>query len=878
MRVDQGLSSLNRVTTDPGSETPAYRLPSTSRPVRYDIVLSPNLDEARFGGEERIEIEILTPTETLVLNTVEIEILAASIVAGWVSDGSSTGTPVPLEAAVDAQVEMVTFAGTGLLAPGRYTLAIEFTGILNDKLCGFYRSKFTDDHGDEHLIATTQFEETDARRAFPCYDEPADKAVFGITLEVPAGLFAVSNSPEVESTPLAGGGRRVRFGDTMIMSTYLVAFVVGPLEATDPIDVDGVAVRVVHAPGKRHLTAPALECAAHALRFFAEYFDIAYPGEKLDLVAIPDFAAGAMENLGCVTFREAILLADPATSSRPELERLAEVVEHEIAHMWFGDLVTMRWWNGIWLNEAFATFMALCCQDDYRPEWQTFTGFSRSKGAALAIDGLHATRPIEFPVLHPDEAAAMFDVLTYEKGASVLWMLEQYLGRDQFRDGVRQYLKAHAYGNTETTDLWDAIERAAGGAPVRELMDSWIFQGGFPLIEARSGTAGQIELHQTPFSYLPPDDRPGSSIGESWLVPVIYGRGSATERTLLSTEPVEVTIDGLPLCNTGGSGFFRVRYDVSLLATLLGHFGELTATERQNLVADSWAVTVAGRGSFDAFLSVVDRLGREDDPHVWSVVIGAAGLLDLVAEPGSRGALRSFVANLLGPVLDRVGWEAAPDEDEQIPLLRSSLVSALGTIADDEAVVGEARRLFALDIAGEPGLDPDLGSAVLSVVVAHATRDEFDAVIDRYRHPRNPMDEARHLNALAGVRDPEFAEEVRELCRTEVRSQNAPYLLGGMLRNRFCGEDTFRYIVDHFDELAARFPDNSIHRMLEGVSGLVVFDQMGQPYLLDEVRAFLRANVPGARARLVEQSLERLEVNLRFAATVRGDLGDRLSA
>jgi puromycin-sensitive aminopeptidase len=865
--------------TNPLAETPAYRLPSTSRPVRYDITLAPNLELARFDGEERIEIEILTSTDAVVLNAVEIAVASASIVRGWTSDGSASGETAVLEVAADEAAEMLTLTGGEVLAPGRYTLELRFAGILNDKLCGFYRSQFTDEHGDDHLIATTQFEETDARRAFPCYDEPASKAVFGITIDVPAGLFAVSNSPEAETVPLPDGGRRVRFSDTMIMSTYLVAFVVGPLEATPPVDVNGVPVRVIHVPGKSHLTAPALECAAHALGFFGAYFDIPYPGEKLDLVAIPDFAAGAMENLGCVTFREAILLADPATSSRPELERLAEVVEHEIAHMWFGDLVTMRWWNGIWLNEAFATFMALCCQDDYRPEWQTFTGFSQSKGAALAIDALHATRPIEFPVHHPDEAAAMFDVLTYEKGASVLWMLERYLGRDTFRDGVRRYLKAHAYGNTETTDLWDAIEEEAG-TPVRELMDSWIFQGGFPLLEAtsRPDRPGAIELRQTPFTYLPSEERPDSAIGSSWLVPVIYGSGSAAERTLLGKEPTEITVDGLPLCNAGGSGFFRVRYDVPLLATLLHHFSELSDTERQNLVSDAWAVTVAGRGSFDTFLSVIDRLGREDDPYVWSVVIAAASLLDLAAESGSHSALRSFVANLLAPVLDRIGWDPVAGEDEQIPLLRSSLVSALGTIADDEAVIGEARRLLALDFAGEPGLDPDLGSAVLNVVVAHATRSEFDAVVDRYRHPRNPMDEARHLNALAGVRDPEFAEEVRELCRTEVRSQNAPYVLGSMLRNRFCGEATFRYIVDHFDELEERFPDNSIHRMLGGVTGLVVFDESGHPYLLDEVRSFLRTKVPGARARLIEQSLERLEVNLRFATAVRGDLADHLRA
>ena len=355
-----------------------FRLPTSSLPRRYELRLAPNLDEARFDGEEQIEIEVLEETSEIVLNALDLEIASASLRRGWTNDGA-LGDEIALRPQLDEEREMVVLAASSPIAPGNYALHCVFSGILNDKLCGFYRSRFVDDDGVDRTLATTQFEETDARRAFPCYDEPAMKAVFSVTLDVAGGLFAVSNGPEISSEDLGGGVRRVRFGDTISMSTYLVAFIVGQLEATDPIDVDGVALRVVHVPGKAHLTEAALDCGAHALRFYTGYFGIPYPAEKLDLVAIPDFAAGAMENLGCVTFREAILLAEKDNTSRAELERLAEVVEHEIAHMWFGDLVTMRWWNGIWLNEAFATFMALCCQDDYRPEWETFVGFSRDK-------------------------------------------------------------------------------------------------------------------------------------------------------------------------------------------------------------------------------------------------------------------------------------------------------------------------------------------------------------------------------------------------------------------------------------------------------------------------------------------------------------------
>jgi puromycin-sensitive aminopeptidase len=329
---------------DSGADSSTYRLPTTSRPRRYEIRLAPDLEAATFEGTERIEIAVVEETTTIVLNAAEIVITAASLRPGWGTDVSELAPGVALSWDVDETSEMVVFTSPSSLDLGEYSLELAFSGILNDQLRGFYRSKFTDDEGVERFIATTQFEETDARRAFPCYDEPDAKAIFSVTLDAPPGLLAVSNAPEISTTALPDGSHRVVFADTMVMSTYLVAFVVGPLEATPPRDAAGIPIRVIHVPGKSHLTEPALECAAHALGFFAEYFDIAYPGDKLDLVAIPDFAAGAMENLGCVTFREAILLADPENSSRSELERLAEVVEHEIAHMWFGDLVTMRWW------------------------------------------------------------------------------------------------------------------------------------------------------------------------------------------------------------------------------------------------------------------------------------------------------------------------------------------------------------------------------------------------------------------------------------------------------------------------------------------------------------------------------------------------------
>jgi puromycin-sensitive aminopeptidase len=316
---------------------------------------------------------------------------------------------------------------------------------------------------------------------------------------VPSGAVALSNGPEVERITLPDGRHRVRFADTMSMSTYLVAFVVGRLEITEPVDVDGVPLRVVHLPGKGHLARFALEAGEFSLRFFTDYYGIPYPDRKVDFVALPDFAQGAMENTGLITYRESLLLVDPEHATQPELENIADVVAHELAHQWFGNLVTMRWWNGIWLNEAFATFMALLTVDAWRPDWERWSSFSRYTTSAKEVDALRSTRAIEYPVHSPDDASGMFDVLTYQKGASILRMLERYLGAERFRDGIRLYLGRHAYGNTETHDLWHAIEESSG-EPVRRIMDQWIWQGGYPLLTARpSPDDGGIAIDQRRF-------------------------------------------------------------------------------------------------------------------------------------------------------------------------------------------------------------------------------------------------------------------------------------------------------------------------------------------------------------------------------------------
>src|ERR1700727_2201743 len=526
-----------------------FRLPRTIEPDISHIDLEPDIATATFSGTVRIDAIVHETADEIVLNAAELAISDVEVL-------TSDGITVLCSVSFNDELEQVPVQPAHLLPPGPCTISCRFSGTLNDKLRGFYRSTYTGLDGETQTMATTQFESVDARRSFPCFDEPDRKAVFEVTLIVEPGLDAISNSPVI-AVDQVDRKQRIRFAPTMKMSTYLVAFVVGKLEMTETVDVDGVPLRVVCTPGKLPLADFALEVGAFALRFFTQYFNIPYPGDKVDLVAIPDFAAGAMENLGCITFRDTALLVDQDEAARAELERVADVIAHELAHMWFGDLVTMGWWEGIWLNEAFATFMEVLCVDAFRPSWNRWIGFRPSREAALGVDALHLTRPIEYPVGPPQEAQDMFDVLTYEKGCGVLRMLEQHIGPEVFRDGVRSYLKAHAYANTVTSDLWDALEDASG-APVRDVMDTFILQGGHPLVTLSGDT-----VSQQPFSFGPLPDGTTSSIGELWKVPLAVralavdgNPGAPTSRLVLGADPRHVTEAdaGLAVINAGGWG------------------------------------------------------------------------------------------------------------------------------------------------------------------------------------------------------------------------------------------------------------------------------------------------------------------------------------
>ena len=822
-----------------------YRLHDDVVPNAYLIRLAPDLSTFTTEGSVTINIDVRRSSETVTLNLVDLDLEEVVLT-------DALGAMTMLDHEQDEVHQTASLRFPRAISEGPATLDIAFRGTINDGLHGLYRATYLDPRGTTQVLAATQCQDTHARSVFPCWDEPSFKATFQMELTVDADLQAYANGAETDRVDLGDGRHRVRFAATMPMSTYLLAFAVGRFETTETRQVNGVPVRVITPLGRLGLTSLAMDSACFALEFFTEYFGIPYPGDKVDLIAIPDFAFGAMENLGLVTFRDTALLVDTITASQTEMQRVAQVVNHELAHMWFGDLVTMAWWEGIWLNEAFATFMETICTDAFRPEWKIWEGFMQSREVALNTDGLHSTRPIEYEVITPADATGMFDILTYVKGCAVMRMLEQWITPDVFRDGVRIYLKRHAYGNTVTNDLWVALEEASG-LDVGEVMDTWILQGGHPHIEVCEGCA-----RQRPFSYLPP--RPDSAIGEFWHVPVHTRSldGGPTTTRMLRAEDEGLEVPEGHLVNAGAVGVYRTTYGANEIVELAARLTDLTPMERASLLADAWAAALVG----EAEPSDVLRLGRGlvtlDEPSTWATLNTALALLHRIGDEAGRAAIAAYVQDVHGAAFERIGWDATEGEGPEVGEMRGMLVQMLGLRAKNEDVIAEAMRRFMAD-----DLSGDVARPATAVAAAQNPAG-LEALLDERRAAAStPQDEQRLLFALASVPDPDVAERTLERCFTEFRTQDAPYLIGAMMTNRHIAEQVWRGVTARWDEAQNRFPASAHARMLGGVSYLCT-----EPWHEHDIRAFHDANPLKVGQLTLNQTLDRRDVHASFAARV----------
>ena len=844
-----------------------YRLPRHVIPNRYEIRLEPDLDNALFHGQETVTVTVVQTTTAIVVNAVDL-----SVGQAYLENDRKERLDASIE--LDETLQRCRFTFAQAVTPGQWRLTVAFHGTLNDKLRGFYRSTYKDASGATQTMAATQFEATDARRAFPCWDEPDFKAVFATTLVVDPRLTAVSNT-FVVSESVEDGKKIVRFADSIRMSTYLVAFVVGHLQATEPTFVGKTPIRLWTVPGKQPLTPFGREIAAASLEFFERYYGIPYPGDKLDLLAIPDFASGAMENLGAITFRETALLVDPHAGTHSELERVADVVAHENAHMWFGDLVTMSWWNGLWLNEAFATFMEMLAVDAWKPEWKRWDTFSVSRAAAFAVDGLWSTRPIEYPVRAPKDADAMFDVLTYEKGASVLRMLEQHIGADVFRDGVRDYLRVHAYSNADTKDLWVSLGKASQ-QPVPELMDGWIFKPGYPLVTARMTGDSELVLTQRRFAYL----RRNEASEQRWQIPVQIrietGENTESRRLLLKEGETRVALPRGTrrlLINEGGHGFYRVHYDALLLQRLLdGGLHRLAPTERFTLVSDAWATTISGLMPLAEYLDLIQHFTQERDKNVWAVLLDSCSFLNRIIATGDRPALEAFVRTLVAPAVQELGWVPRSNETDLVRQLRGDLFGALGKLGNDPATQEQASVYYQQYRTDPASVDPNLLPALVSILAHTGDETRYEEFSRNYKTAVTPQEERRYLFSLAAFQSPSLL--ARTLAHTidgEFRTQDAPFVVSAGLGNVYGREAAWEFVKRNWDQMDRLFPKQGLRRMCGGITNLAT------PELEQDVRTFFASREIDLGGKTLEQYLEQLRIAVAFREREGPQLKDHLA-
>jgi puromycin-sensitive aminopeptidase len=832
------------------------RLALDVRPRDYDLHLTPDLARGTFRGEVAITTTLAKPRKDVTLHAADLAIRRAT--------ARVNGAEVVARATIDKRDEAVILRFAKPLPKGEVTLALDYEGKLNTHLRGFYAAQ-----ANGASYAFTQCETADARRILPCFDEPSFKARWRVAVTARATDTVLGNAPVEREEPAGDGMRTVRFAATPPLSSYLLALAIGPLEATPPRHCGKTPVRVWHVPGKGHLAAFGVEAGVAALERLEAYFGIPYPYEKLDLVAVPDFEAGAMENAGAVFFRETLLLLDPATVSIAERRRAAEVIAHELAHMWYGDLVTMAWWDDLWLNEAFATWMAYRVVDDWKPAWRMWQGFEHDRAGALALDALANTHPIYAPVHSVAEATENFDLITYEKGAAVVRMLEHYLGADAFRAGVQRYMERHREGNTVAADLWNALEEASG-KEVARVAKAWITQPGFPLVSIEAGRANGVTVKQERFFADP--TIPAARRRARWPVPLVAKLPGGTLVRALADKPSQpLDVSGARPAwvygNASAGGFYRVRHDDATRAALLASLSELSAVERLALAGDQWALVRAGKATIESWLDVVDALGDETDYDVLDGIVGPLGFVDeQLAGDGTplQARFRGWVATRFLPGFERLGWTAAASEDDDVRLRRAALLRIVGGVAEAGEILQEASRWLERYLVDRSSLEPNLADPVVHLAARIGSLGRHRRYREVVAEARTPQERRRFLLALASFRAPEAVRDTLEATLTsDVPTQDVAFILMRLLQNPAGRHPAWSFLTRRWTRLRKRMPPLMLARLVEATPAL------REPRYAREVRDFFKAHPLPEAARALRQALEvfRLNAGLRKRAT-----------
>ncbi|KAL4804225.1 peptidase family M1-domain-containing protein [Aspergillus unguis] len=853
-------------------------LPTNVKPVHYDLTLEPNFETFKYDGTVVIDLEVKEDTTSISLNSTEIDIHTAVIS----SQGSEISSSPEISLNNDKQEATIKFPQT-ISAGSSAQLKLTFTGTLNDNMAGFYRSSYKGSNGETKYIASTQMEPTDARRAFPCFDEPALKAKFTVSLIADKSMTCLGNMDVESEKDLDGGRKIVKFSTSPVMSTYLVAFIVGHLNYIETKDFR-VPIRVYATPDQdiEHGRF-SLDLAAKTLAFYEKAFDNDFPLPKMDMVAVPDFSAGAMENWGLITYRIVDVLLDEKTSSASRKERIAETVQHELAHQWFGNLVTMDFWDGLWLNEGFATWMSWYSCNSFYPEWKVWqTYVIDNLQSALSLDSLRSSHPIEVPVKRADEINQIFDAISYSKGSSVLRMISKYLGEDKFLQGVRDYIKKHAYGNTQTGDLWSALAKASG-KPVEEVMDIWTKNVGFPVVAvSENPSSSSINVKQNRFLRTG-DVRPEE---DKTIFPVMLGlrtKQGIDEDTLLTQREGEFKVPDLDFykLNADHSAIYRTSYTPERLTKLgeAAKAGLLTVEDRAGMIADAGALAASGYQSTSGLLSLLAGFDSEPEFVVWNEILTRVGALRaawMFEDSKTKEALEAFQRSLVSEKAHALGWEFSDKDGHILQQFKALLFSAAGS-AEDKAVVKAAQDMFQRFAAGDVNaIHPNIRGSVYSIALKHGGKKEYDVVYDRFRNAPTSDEQTTALRCLGAAEDPQLIKHTLGLALgDEVKNQDIYMPLGGLRLHAAGIEARWAWVKENWDTLYQRLPPGL--GMLGTVVQICTASFCTEEQLKD-VQNFFAAKDTKGYDRAIEQSLDAIRAKVSWVKRDRADVGSWLSS
>ncbi len=824
----------------------AQRLPTTVTPSHYDLAFVVDLNRERFEGAETIQIHVADATTKVVLNAAELQLRDVTIGKGAMAQTATV--------TLDQASQTATLTVPKPLAPGATEIHAKFSGILNTQLRGFYISKTK-----LRKYAVTQFESTDARRAFPCFDEPAFKATFAVTLTIDRGDTAISNGrvlSDVNGPSITQ--HTMTFSTTAKMSSYLVAMTVGDFKCLDGA-ADNIPIRICATPDKKEMGRLALESAQQVLQFYNAYYAIKYPFGKLDIVAVPDFAAGAMENTGAIFYRETDLLADAKSASVNTRKTITSILAHEMAHQWFGDLVTMKWWDDIWLNEGFATWMANKPLAAAHPEWNIDVDEAQENQTALGLDSLKSTRPIHSEVTTPAQIDEAFDGIAYQKGAAVLRMVESYVGADTFKKGINAYLQAHAYGNAGSEDFSKAIA-AASGKPVERILPTFINQPGVPLLDVSIACVNgrtTVTLKQQRFTV----DASNTATGR-WQIPIcLKVPGQATPACEVMTEESQ-TMNVAGACtpwvfaNAGARGYYRTAYSSDMLKAMAPRVEtDLTAPERLSLLDDEWALVRAGRHSLGDYLTLVSGHGREHNSGVMEEIGRRLGFVhNYLTTDATRTPFETFTRSLVRPLLDEIGFASATSDTDDRRSLRAAVIGSLGIVGRDPDVVSRSRAALDRALAGGAPLDSTQAGAIVTTAAIHGDAVLFDALEAAAEKAQGPEEHYRYLYALGDFRQTALIDRGLQFALSpQLRTQDAALYLGRFFGNPEARDRALTFVIGNWAALEPKVNISGSDTNL--IRSMSAFCDTGAR---DRIRAFFTEHkLPGAE-RTLQQTIEQI--------------------